>query len=88
MNNPYEFIPGTVYPAKFCDNISGYRPCQHTTCRFHLSQQDPSCTLDIAAEGEHTLEEVAGLMHLAPMQVFREEARALKKLRLRMVDYR
>lgn len=88
MNNPYEFIPGTVYPAKFCDNISGYRPCQHTTCRFHLSQQDPSCTLDIAAEGEHTLEEVAELMNLTPMQVWREETIALKKLRLRMADYK
>jgi hypothetical protein len=71
------------------------RPCQRLKCRFHMGKQHleaarepdgeyvPTCALDIADQGPHTLEEIAEAMGITRERVRQLEAMALDKLRRR-----
>lgn len=76
---------GSVLPRIRGDCLAGgfneARPCLVTQCRHHLSGIDHSCALDVADEGEHTLEEVAEIMNLSRERIRQLEWRALRKLR-------
>ena len=55
------------------------RPCPFAGhCRYGLPAG--ACALDVAGEGEHTLEEIAATMGLAGEQVRQTELSALRKL--------
>lgn len=65
-------------------------PCVRTSCRYHLahrSHQDHDltptrdCALEVAAEGAHTLEQVAVFLGMSKERVRQIEESALAKLR-------
>ena len=65
-------------------------PCARTACRYHLAhrahqehekQPTRDCALDVANEGEHTLEEVAVVLGVSKERVRQLEESALTKLR-------
>jgi hypothetical protein len=67
------------------------RPCQYLSCRHHMAVDDgddglrvyelaedaPSCSLDVAADGEHTLEEIAQMLGITRERVRQIETQAL-----------
>lgn len=68
--------------------VDAPRPCEHTTCRWHLSKENgdwissgDSCTLDIADRGPHDLDVISRAMGITSEGVRRIEIRALEKLR-------
>lgn len=65
-------LPGGVNEA---------RPCPHSSCRYHLDHEEESCVLDVADNGEHTLEEVANLLKVNREKVRQIEASLLRRLR-------
>ncbi len=77
-----ECLPGGAYEA---------RPCPYLACRHHLGVEVSSvgaltetgaeaCSLDLADEGERTLEEVAGMLAVSRERIRQIEAAALAKL--------
>lgn len=86
----------TRLPILCGDRATAPRPCPQIECRYHLSTvRDPkgrpstlerdesySCALDVADEGEHTLEEISEIVGLTRERVRQIEERALSKLRL------
>lgn len=57
----------------------GCRPCQWSSCRYHLSHHEESCALDVADQGEHTQVEVAKLMGITQQRVATLERKAINK---------
>ena len=49
-----------------CEN--GPRPCPHRGCRHYIGGGSETCSLDVAARGEHSQREVAGVLGV-PWQV-------------------
>tara|TARA_Y100000310_G_scaffold324189_1_gene385748 strand:- start:6903 stop:7532 length:630 start_codon:yes stop_codon:yes gene_type:complete len=77
-----------------CESID--RPCDRYACRHHLYIEmrlrggeelgdKPSCSLDVAEDGTHTLEEVGEIFGLTRERIRQIEAKALRKLRLPMI---
>lgn len=73
-----------------CVNPSSQLGCRQTQCRYHLEhrghydhRQTPTrdCSLAVANEGAHTLEEVAAVLGVSVERVRQLEERALRKLR-------
>jgi hypothetical protein len=73
----------------------GNAACRNTHCRYHLEHRGygehrlkptRDCALDVANEGEHTLDEVAAVLGVSAEHVRQVEARALRKLRRSMRD--
>ena len=69
--------------------------CRNTHCRYHLEHRSygehrlrptRDCALDVANEGERTLDEVAAVLGVSAEHVRQVEARALRKLRRSMRD--
>ena len=60
---------------------AGPRPCPWTTCRYWLDRS-PTCSLDVAAEGDHTLGEVAELMGMTFDRLRTLEGGALRHFRI------
>lgn len=65
-------------------------PCAHQECRYHLAHREywdhhlkPSrdCSLDVANEGEHTLEEVAAAFGMSAERVRQIEEASLERLK-------
>jgi hypothetical protein len=65
--------------------------CTHHECRYHLAHRgywehelEPNgdCSLDVANEGPHTLDEVAGALGMSAERVRRIERHAMEALRL------
>ena len=56
------------------------RPCAFA-CRYRLRSPIASCALDVADEGDHTLEEVGALFGLTRERIRQIEKKALSKLR-------
>ena len=66
-------LPGGVNEA---------RPCKWTSCSYHHGSNGSAiCVLDVADEGERTLEEVADLIGISKERVRQIEWIAFKKLR-------
>ena len=72
------------------DNCPPGAACQHTECRYHLSHRGywehfhrptRDCSLDVANEGPHTLDEVALFMGISGERVRQVEEQALKQLK-------
>jgi hypothetical protein len=83
---PRESLPPVV--RGLCDELP--RPCPRWACRYHLfgeikdgHETEQSCALDIADEGEHTLQEVGETLGITRERVRQIESRALRKLRRR-----
>jgi len=64
--------------------------CNHTECRYHLAyrgywehihQPTQDCSLDVANEGPHTLDEVALAMGITGERVRQIEEQALEQLK-------
>ena len=51
-------------PKTRADCVNGPRPCPWTECRYHIPGDGPTCTLDVADDGEHTPAEVAKILGL------------------------
>lgn len=67
--------------------LNEVRPCRHTWCKYHLVSTEASCTLDVADQGEHTLEEIAEIMGgLSRERIRQIEETALRKLRQKGVS--
>lgn len=65
------------------------RPCAWFSCQYHLTGEKASCTLDVAEEGEHTLEEVAEIIGgISRERVRQIEEVALHKLKKKGVNLR
>lgn len=81
----------TWFPnVEACVNPSSQLGCRQTQCRYHLEHRDRydhrrttarDCSLAVANEGEHTLEEVAAVLGVSEERVRQLEERALRKLR-------
>lgn len=63
--------------------INAARPCPHSTCRYYVSE-DKTCALDVADDGEHTLEEIGQKFGLTRERIRQIERNGLKKLRRRL----
>lgn len=69
--------------------MEGPRPCPHVTCRHHLDVEKrngaighgPTCSLDVADEGEHTLEEVGEILGVTRERVRQLQSDALGNVR-------
>jgi hypothetical protein len=59
--------------------VNDTRPCKWTSCQYHHSSS--LCVLDVADEGEHTLEEVSVLLGVSRERIRQIEWIAFKKLR-------
>lgn len=59
------------------------RPCPYTGCRYHTGSDDQqlTCSLDIAACGEHTMELVAGVLGVSQQRIEQIEKSAIEKLK-------
>ncbi|HKY34594.1 MAG TPA: sigma factor-like helix-turn-helix DNA-binding protein [Polyangiaceae bacterium] len=66
-------------------------PCLHRECRYHLAHRgywdhqlapNRDCSLDVANEGPHTIDEVAGALGMSPERVRQLEQHAFESLRL------
>lgn len=66
-------------------------PCTHRECRYHLAHRgywehetapNRDCSLDVANEGPHTLEQVADALGVSAERVRQLEQQALESLRL------
>lgn len=80
------------YPA-VADCVDDAPPgaaCRHTECRYHLAhrgywehshQPTHDCSLDVANEGPHTLDEVALFMGISGERVRQVEEQALEQLK-------
>jgi len=64
--------------------------CQHTECRYHLAHRGywehlhrptRDCSLDVANEGPHTLDEVALFMGISGERVRQIEEEAIEQLK-------
>ncbi len=64
--------------------------CQHTECRYHLAYRGywehfhrptHDCSLDVANEGPHTLDEVALFMGISGERVRQIEEQAIEQLK-------
>ena len=64
--------------------------CQHTECRYHLAHRGywehshrptHDCSIDVANEGPHTLDEVAVFMGVSGERVRQIEEQALEQLK-------
>ena len=64
--------------------------CQHTACRYHLAHRGywehthrptHDCSIDVANEGPHTLDEVAVFMGISGERVRQIEEQALEQLK-------
>lgn len=73
-----------------CVNPISQLGCRQIQCRYHLEHRDRydhqrsptrDCSLVVANEGEHTLEEVAAVLSISEERVRQLEERALEKLR-------
>lgn len=68
-------------------------PCTQTQCRYHLGVRNldaallsgdetlPTCALEVAGNGPHTLEDISQLLGVTKERVRQLEAAALRKLR-------
>lgn len=76
---PKPIVRGDCLSGGFNEN----RPCQWSSCRYHLSGEKASCALDVADEGEHSLEEVMEYMadDVSRERIRQIEATALRKLK-------
>jgi hypothetical protein len=79
------------------DCEDGPRPCPWVSCRYHLAIRNhgpievevvedwddgrPTCALDVADEGEHTLEEVGEYLDVSRVRVFQIEQMAIARAR-------
>ena len=60
----------------------GPRPCPHVGCRYHLAElwgpetpeNAPTCALDVAEDGEHSVEDLASLLGVSPSTLYDIEA--------------
>lgn len=81
-------------PQTRADCIDGPRPCQFVSCRHHMHarqkrqhprtstyQSEATCSLDIAAEGNHTLDEVGTYLGITRERVRQIETKAMVKVR-------
>ncbi len=83
----------TWFPSvEACVNPISQLGCRQTQCRYHLEHRDRydhqhtptrDCSLAVANEGEHTLEEVAAVLGVSEERVRQLEEHALRKLRCR-----
>jgi len=76
--------------ADCVDDAPPGSPCPHTECRYHLAYRGywehfhrptHDCSLDIANEGPHTLDEVALFMGISGERVRQVEEQALEQLK-------
>lgn len=65
----------------------GPRPCPHRSCRYRTESESASCALDIADDGEHSLDEVGSVLGLTLQRVAQIQDEALKKCASRLRDY-
>jgi hypothetical protein len=65
------------------DCEEGPRPCPWVQCRYHLEHEKWTCALDVADEGEHTLEEIAAIMGVTKQRVKFLEMRAIQRAQRR-----
>lgn len=75
--------PDPVPPPRYlpiCPTVRPYR-CSVSTCRHHAWRAPTGCTLDVAAEGPHTLPEVADVLGVCKERVRQLEVVALRKAR-------
>jgi hypothetical protein len=72
-----------------CVNPGSESTCRQTQCRYHLEHRgywehrlNPTrdCSLTVANEGEHTLDEVAEVLGVSTERVRQIEERAFRKL--------
>lgn len=71
------------------DCVDGPRPCPYITCRHHLAidrfvpdtAEGHTCSLDVADEGEHTLEELGQIFGVTRERVRQVQADALGNVR-------
>ncbi len=59
---------------------NGNRPCAWSSCFYHLDSNLASCTLDVAARGTNTLEEIGDIFGLTRERIRQIERAALDKL--------
>jgi len=64
-----------------CRNRLGVRPCHVRRCWMWLDHPEHSCALDVAAEGDHTLEYVAAMIGVTRERARQIEQTALAKLK-------
>ncbi len=79
------------YPAvPECAETAPAGPCQHRECRYHLAHRGywgrqstatRDCALDVANEGQHTLDQVGAVLGVSCERVRQIEEKALKRLR-------
>lgn len=76
--------PNGPKPTKRADCLPGgineMRPCQHMWCKHHLAGK-ASCSLDVAEEGSHSMDEVAEIMGVSRQRIQQIEEVALFKLK-------
>ena len=85
-------VLGRFPTVEACVNPSTENTCRQTQCRYHLEHRDRydhrhtptrDCSLAVANEGAHTIEEVASALGVSEERVRQLEERALQKLRSR-----
>lgn len=85
------YAPSRRFPlVGDCNHIDPSAFCRETRCPYHLEYRGygerrlrptRDCSLVVASEGEHTVEEVAVILGVSRERVRQIEERALRKLR-------